>query len=147
LQGRDISSAAPGAKPPALASGHTPSPDANAAGWGWFVDPTPWENAEFIKPGNQGQQHRLDLLTVLPHDVGHLLGHDQAESSVREESLTAGTRRTPAAASRAGDAALLDQVFAGEPSLSEQGLLGERDLVEALLNPGKKSARGMAWTS
>src|SRR5262249_29879630 len=59
-----------------LASGHTIWLDDNAAGWGWFVDPTPHDDREFTTPGDQGQQNRIDLLTVLMHEVGHLLGHE-----------------------------------------------------------------------
>ena len=39
--------------------------DDNAAGWGWFVDRTPRNDSEFTRPGNQGEQNRMDLLTVL----------------------------------------------------------------------------------
>jgi Tol biopolymer transport system component len=55
------------------ASGHTIWLDANAAGWGWFVDATPSDDSEFTTPGNQGEQNRMDLLTVLAHEIGHLL--------------------------------------------------------------------------
>jgi hypothetical protein len=34
--------------------------DINAASWGWFVDPTPWDDSEFTKPGDQGEHHRMD---------------------------------------------------------------------------------------
>jgi hypothetical protein len=40
-----------------LASGHTIWLDDNAAGWGWFVDPTPQDDSEFTTPGNQGEQN------------------------------------------------------------------------------------------
>ena len=55
-----------------LASGNTIWLDENAAGWGWFVDSTPWDDAEFTAPGNQGEQNRIDLLTVVMHELGHL---------------------------------------------------------------------------
>src|SRR5262249_48193177 len=59
-----------------LASGQTIWLDDNAAGWGWFVDRTPRNDSEFTRSGNQGEQKRMDLLTVLMHEVGHLLGHE-----------------------------------------------------------------------
>ena len=78
-----------------LASGNTIWLDDNAAGWGWFVDVTPWDDSEFFTPGNQGEQHRMDLLTVLEHEVGHLLGYDHDEGGVMAETLSAGERWTP----------------------------------------------------
>ncbi len=68
--------------------------DDNAAGWGWFVDRTPRNDSEFAKKGNQGEQHRMDLLTVLEHEVGHLLGRGHETDGVMQATLTAGTRRT-----------------------------------------------------
>src|SRR5262249_59995115 len=67
--------------------------DDNAAGWGWFIDPTPRDDSEFTTPGNQGEQGRMDLLTVLEHEVGHLLGRGHEATGVMQETLTAGTRR------------------------------------------------------
>jgi hypothetical protein len=77
-----------------MASGHTIWLDDNAAGWGWFVDATPWDDSEFNTAGNQGEQRRMDLLTVLEHEIGHLLGHDHDEGGVMQETLDVGTRRT-----------------------------------------------------
>ena len=76
-----------------LATDHTIWLDDNAAGWGWFLDRTPWEDSEFTTPGNQGEQYRMDLLTVLEHEIGHLLGHDHEEGGAMQETLDAGTRR------------------------------------------------------
>jgi hypothetical protein len=72
--------------------------DDNAAGSGWFVDPTPRNDSEFILRGNQGEQNRIDLLTVLMHEMGHVLGLDHDAEGVMQESLPTGTRRLPTAA-------------------------------------------------
>jgi hypothetical protein len=75
-----------------LAAGHTIWLDDNAASWGWFVDPTPSNDSEFTTLGNQGEKNRMDLLTVLEHEVGHLLGREHDGDGVMQERLTAGTR-------------------------------------------------------
>jgi hypothetical protein len=97
-----------------LAAGHTIWLDDNAAGWGWFVDATPWDDSEFTTPGNQGEQNRMDLLTVLEHELGHLLGFDHQETGVMEDTLATGTRKTPTGQWIVQDSALLDLVFAAE---------------------------------
>ena len=59
--------------------------DTNANGVGWYVDPTPSDNSEFatalsggafLATGNSPAAGKYDLLTVLLHEEGHLLGFD-----------------------------------------------------------------------
>lgn len=79
-----------------LASGNTITLDRDAAGWGWFVDPTPRDDYEFVLAGNQGERNRMDLLTAVMHEMGHVLGldHDEHGDDVMYETLAAGVRRT-----------------------------------------------------
>src|SRR5262249_61669525 len=72
------------------AAGHTFWLDDNASGWGWFVDPTSWDDSKFTMPGDQGEQKRLDLLTVLEPETGHVRGYDHADSGVIVDTLTPG---------------------------------------------------------
>ena len=102
-----------------LASGRTIWLDDNAAGWGWFVDPTPWDDSEFTTPADQGEQQRMDLLTALEHEVGHLLGKEHKAGGVMAETLSPGTRRTPFADSYTDWLPVVDALFA-EQSLHKR---------------------------
>ncbi|MBC7851939.1 MAG: matrixin family metalloprotease [Pirellulaceae bacterium] len=82
--------------------------DANAAGWGWFVDATPEDDSEFAVSGDQGEQNRMDLLTVVMHELGHVLGHDHDPDGLMGEKLAAGLRQTDL---EHDHVATVDQVF------------------------------------
>ena len=86
-----------------LSLGGTILIDADASGAGWFIDPTPGDDAEFdanlnaLDPATVG---RVDLLTVLLHEFGHELGSDdlgilEHPENLMAESLTTGKRRLP----------------------------------------------------
>jgi hypothetical protein len=77
------------------AAGRTITLHPNAAGWGWFVDQTPANDSEFTTPGDQGEQEHMDVLTVLLHELGHLLGLEHDKQGVMASSLSAGTRQGP----------------------------------------------------
>lgn len=77
----------------------------DAAGRGWFVDPTPNSNEEFslVEAGRAvaaGALERVDLLTAILHEFGHVLGleHDHATSAADDlmfDELGLGLRRLP----------------------------------------------------
>jgi len=82
--------------------------DTDAAGHGWFIDATPWDDKEFsIKSGDEQRAAsssaaygRIDLLTVVMHEIGHLLGFthdDPAAGAVMDDTLATGVRRLPPA--------------------------------------------------
>ncbi len=82
--------------------------DGSAAGWGWFVDPTPNDSSEFsirlasgvlaAAPSSPAAGH-MDLLTTVVHEMGNAMGfaEDQGQD-VAGMTLQAGERRVPVAA-------------------------------------------------
>jgi hypothetical protein len=112
---------------------HTIWLDDNAAGWGWFVDKTPWNDSEFTLPGNQGEQHRMDLLTVLDHELGHMLGYEHSQTGVMRDTLPAGTRRTPATSGTNRTAAHPLPLVSTRPTAWSDTFA--TDLLFALLDP------------
>jgi hypothetical protein len=74
--------------------------DRTADGYGWFIDPTPGGDSEFGPDAVNSPAHgHVDLLSVISHEMGHLLGYGEDESnSVTGEYLAPGVRHVPAAA-------------------------------------------------
>jgi hypothetical protein len=90
-------------------SGNIVTIDRHAAGRGWFVDPTPLDDAEFDAGGTAlagtAAVGKMDLLTVVLHEMGHVAGRgDQfTPGDLMYDILSTGQRRTGA----------LDALFAG----------------------------------
>jgi hypothetical protein len=84
-----------------LCSGNTIFLDRDAAGWGWFIDATPNQDEEYVGRGRQQKAitpeavDRIDLLSVVTHELGHVLGFDDVHSNadIMGETLSAGIRR------------------------------------------------------
>ena len=86
--------------------GTTITLDIDGAGYGWFVDATPWANEEFgdstayglVADPSGPAADRMDLLTVVLHELGHALGQvdldDILSDDVMNGWLPAGVRRT-----------------------------------------------------
>lgn len=64
------------------------SRDGNGAGW--FIDPTPNEDSEF-RNGVMVNPTGFDLLTVLEHEFGHILGFDDLPNASYPNDLMADT--------------------------------------------------------
>jgi len=91
-----------------LALGNTIWLDIDAAGYGWFIDGTPWDDAEFSRrnTGSELVAKRtseaygdIDLLTVVMHEMDHTLGFEDLTSEVESkdlmyETIQSGVRRT-----------------------------------------------------
>ena len=76
-----------------LASGSNIAIDDDGAGFGWYVDPTPFDTTDDVI-GN-----RMDLLTAVTHEIGHALGHRDTYRSGQSDDimfghLNPGERRT-----------------------------------------------------
>ncbi len=91
--------------------------DVNASGAGFFIDSTPLDDSEFdanLNAVSTAAIGRVDLLTVVLHELGHQLGADdigvlEHPESLMADSLTTGKRRLPNAD--------LDVFFANSDSL------------------------------
>ncbi|MBU0500349.1 MAG: cadherin-like domain-containing protein [Gammaproteobacteria bacterium] len=82
--------------------------DTDAANHGWYIDYTPYLNEEFLptsnpnewiaKPGSEAEG-RMDLLSVLLHEYGHVLGldHNANGHDFMATTLAPGVRRLPSA--------------------------------------------------
>ena len=83
--------------------------DSKAAGYGWFVDPTPATDEEFTTAtaspsGKQLQAvdpkavDHIDLLTVVEHELGHVVGLKDLDAPTDDLMcgvLGVGVRRNP----------------------------------------------------
>jgi len=83
--------------------------DVNAAGHGWFIDATPLDDSEFtVGESRSAAATRMDLLTVVMHELGHTAGltdlYDiESEDDLMYAWLQPGERRA--------DTAAIDSVF------------------------------------
>jgi hypothetical protein len=77
--------------------------DGDAAGHGWFVDPTPDSDEEYaavsdheLRAVNPQALDRIDLLTVVEHELGHIIGRDDLDAlsdNLMSSALEVGVRR------------------------------------------------------
>lgn len=86
--------------------------DVNAAGNGWYIDATPLDDSDFGRSLDQlHNSSRMDLMTVVMHELGHVAGLDDLYRADDSDDLMyawlqTGVRRTSTSA------AIADEVFA-----------------------------------
>jgi hypothetical protein len=85
--------------------------DRDAAGHGWFVDSTPAGDEEFAggAAADPTIYRQVDLLSVVSHELGHLLGLEDVDPLGHEADLMAATLAT--GHRRAPSESALDSVF------------------------------------
>jgi hypothetical protein len=120
--------------------------DTNAAGHGWYIDPTPLDNSDDYLPTSNpdvwqakaGSEAagKMDMLSVLLHEYGHALGleHSGNGADFMAASLQPGVRKLPSSDELALMSQLVAQLKAEQgaaltPALSQ----GERG--QSPLNP------------
>ncbi len=77
------------------ALGTTITMDINAAGYGWYVDATPGPSEELDDSTARGLvanrsgpvADRMDLLTVVLHELGHVLGHGDLDDILSDDVM------------------------------------------------------------
>jgi hypothetical protein len=79
--------------------------DADAAGYGWFIDTSLYDDVEFSRLNEEGELFAdsaseaygdMDLLTVVMHELGHVLGLEDLDPDMHDlmsETLDVGVRQ------------------------------------------------------
>ena len=123
---------------------HTISLDVSADGFGWYLDADPGSDHEFL--GASPAPAGMDLLTVITHEFGHLLGIAEADPlafphHIMRETLPTGTRRLtyPLSATaeievRSGRTSIVDGI--STLSLGETPLVTRRQQSFVIKNTG-----------
>ena len=133
--------------------------DIDAAGFGWFVDATLGDDAEFdtvladgtllATDGEAGG--RMDLLTVVMHEIGHVLGfdHDDGIGALMDDTLEAGSRALLPVSETADEPASTDESDAGPAPAgdSDQTRSATGDESPAPATPAADSSAGTADAS
>lgn len=127
----------------AQTTGQTIALDNTAAGNGWFIDATPADNAEYLPTSNPNQwiakagtdaANKMDLLSVLLHEYGHVLGieHSADGGDFMAATLQPGVRRLPSSEELALMAQLVGEI---KPALGLSNGAAQGNTPDTPLNP------------
>jgi hypothetical protein len=85
--------------------------DIDAAGYGWFIDATPDADEEFTGDAQSPARDRMDLLSVVMHELGHAIGLDDLDPVEFPDEIMSATLET--GVRRASEMAV-DDIFAND---------------------------------
>jgi hypothetical protein len=125
----------------ALAVDDTVIIDVDAAGHGWFVDDTPYQDTEFV-PKNSDEELTanesseaygdMDLLTVVMHELGHVFGYQDMDPETNDveimnQTLDEGVRYLP-------EGTFTEQVHDNSDSLISMDMTPDEDVANETLD-------------
>jgi len=123
--------------------------DTDAAGYGWFVDATPYDDEEYeptdlstqlaAVPGSPASE-RVDLLTVVMHELGHVAGLSHImNGSFMDPVLPLGVRRLEPGEADRHD---LTNASASSPDIPKSAgrLLVSDDILAEILSEAEKDS-------